>query len=559
MKRYMAMILVVLTLAAGPVTAAPSADDSEEGQLAESIRETVRRYDLNGKEKYVIDFHFSPLHAMRAYREMLLASAMPGLDNSLKEELRQTVAMGLGAVYRDSGAGVPLPAAGEGAVAMAFDYSLPRYTQTPNPQQPASLRWTEKDLRPTVGPASIGQSLAAKAVWLQRAGGEGSGLMVASLLRELEIVTQAPFMADDEQVRVPERLRWEEGAWTIEDEGSRLLSQASLLLGLLETRALLEAPARLPGHGAADGLLGQPIQAWRERTAWAISRLFRGIMAGFRQPETGLLVGHVGPEGRADRVVLEDLGLAAEALAVLAGDTAMAESEEARQVLTRQAEFVQRMLGEEALAPRGWFLPMEAAWNGTVTTLGDQLAALTVLQEAAAATGREGFQEAGRALRQRMHEPFWSKGDRIYRSAVGYDVSAYDGYLFGTVLACLRRAGTSDGELDGTVQRYVEKVLKEGGLLQTEGMATGEPAFPEALIDAEVPALKKRLKGLEGKERGDRVTAFIRRVIDRDGDSVPGPRYGGGRYGAAPVVVVQTSIQTPFEEPEPASDEEEGT
>ncbi|MDP1898077.1 MAG: hypothetical protein Q8K43_09355, partial [Sulfurimicrobium sp.] len=105
------------------------------------------------------------------------------------------------------------------------------------------------------------------------------------------------------------------------------------------------------------------------------------------------------------------------------------------------------------------------------------------------------------------------------------------------------------GEARKHGERLIEAVLKQGGLLQAEGPATGEPKQPETFIHDELPQLIDSIIALKKEEQSEKIMAAVKSLSDQDGDGVPGSRFAGGRFGSAPVLVIQTSIRTTFDPP----------
>jgi hypothetical protein len=185
--------------------------------------------------------------------------------------------------------------------------------------------------------------------------------------------------------------------------------------------------------------------------------------------------------------------------------------------------------------------------------LEDQLAIVNGLLAAEQAAGREQYGKTALTVFNAAHQnlALWSAPAGIFRSAAGQTVTAYDGRLFGLTLATWRRLEKSlpPGEARQQGERLIEAVLKQGGLQQVEGPATGEPKQPEAFIRDELPQLVSTIVALKKEERAEKIAATVKTLSDQDGDGVPGCRFGGGRFGAAPVLIIQTSIKTPFDPP----------
>lgn len=556
--RYYRLLLAILGLFG--VTGSTLA---QEGHDPERIKNEVRRitsyYDLNAQEKYVMDNSFSTLHAMAAYRAMLnWATGNPG---EMADEVHAIVYAGMKAVLVESGIGIPI--ADRPAIGVVFAGAEPRYTETPDPADPSSLRWNEEEVSQTVSAASVGQSLAAKAVLAQdmaKKGADGFGETVhRSLSAELETLEEHLLfqVAGDAGTGVgagaymPEELRLnEQGKWKVVKEQSRLFGQASLLLGLAEVIAYLDDP-----------VASYRIDAMREQAERAFDEVYQGIESNHYYKDQGVHIARYvtgsGPEGT---YLLEGSALLADALHRVMQVTENATlRREAKRKLLQEAEFLtRRVLEGRTLAPRGFWVEQGVVMTGAVTGLAEQMAAMSILLLAADAGGERRFRETARELFEAVEETFWAESSGIYRTAEGYTVSSYSGYLLGQVLQWLQRseaAGIEVGEERDT--NLLRLVLKEAGMVQADTRQTGEPESLEEMLEREAPRMAEEFAELPEREQGPRIVRLARRIMDQDGDTIPGRRFAGRPHGGAPVLVRQVSVRTPFASPARADDQTE--
>ena len=96
----------------------------------------------------------------------------------------------------------------------------------------------------------------------------------------------------------------------------------------------------------------------------------------------------------------------------------------------------------------------------------------------------------------------------------------------------------------------IQVVLKQAGLLQSEGAVSGENlSDARVLMERKIPEFIAKKKQLKKGEQGESIDQLAVKIVDLDGDAVPGYRFGGGEFGAAPVLIFQTSVATPFSRP----------
>jgi len=547
-----------LVLLAGVATPAQPLWAEQKYDAERIEREALRMatfYDTNAQDKYVMDNSFSTVHAMAAYRA-LLEWADEGAEAEDAAEVHALVAAGLKAALVESGIGVP--AEEGGAVGVLFSQAQPRYAQEPDPTNPATLRWMDEGIERSVSAASMGHSLAAKAVVARRLAGAEDDVLAEhlhdSLAAELSLLTQEMFLAKGADAAgryVPERIVLDEqGSWRPASERSRLFGQAALLLGLTEVSLYLEQP-----------LSGRGVEAMRRHVKEAIERVYAGIRAHHHDAASGVHAAIYDPQGEEERrYLLEDSALLVEALHRMAQ---VSDSPELRGALQQQlrseAEFVVQLLAERRLAPRGLWLKHSVDITGTVTALAEQIAAMNILLLALEWHEEPSFREQAAELFSAIEETFWAQWPGIYRTAEGYTVSAYDGYLFATLLQWLQRCERAGFDVgDGRASTLFELIIKKGGMQQADTTETGEGEAPRAFLAQEAPLLAEEIAELPEREQRPQVVRLARRLMDQDGDSVPGRRFAGRPYGGAPVLIRQVSVRTPFVRAESEDTPEKG-
>jgi hypothetical protein len=232
--------------------------------------------------------------------------------------------------------------------------------------------------------------------------------------------------------------------------------------------------------------------------------------------------------------------------------------------LSAQADYVVARLEGNTTVPKTFLVKNNQTFAGLLLRIEDQLAIVNGLLAAEQATGKEAYGKTALAIFNTANQgnALWSTQAGIFRSALGQTVSAYDGRAFGLALDTWRRLEKilPPGEAKLHGERLIEAVLKQGGLQQAEGPATGEPRQPEDFFRDDLPQLVSTITALKREEQSEKIAAAVKTLSDQDGDSVPGCRFGGGRFGAVPVLVAQTSIRTPFDPPAlPASSPSQAT
>lgn len=546
-------LLVLLAFQADPLAAQAVGDPAKKQQdLSLAIQRQVLNLNVNQDEKYLIDFYFSTFHGMYAYRELMLwAQAAP---QARRDDLNALVRAGLDAVVRHSGMGLPLGGAHEQAVGLLFDKGLPRYATQPDFAQPATLKWDPASFERTTSPESIGQSLGAKALLAQLeadAAGATGNVLLASALQEFQTLLALQELGGDKNARyMPARLKLDPGGWIVVDAASPLHGQLSLLQGLARLHATLSLPPL-----ANENFTGKPAATWRKEVRGTLERLFNTLLKLHRDSRSGSLVSRHDPaRGPADRIGADEAGYALETLADLAAalprDDAL--RADVLKQLTAQADYLMVRMAQRSVAPRTFLVKRDQVFEGTLLRLEDQLSLVAGLLAASEASGRDGYARQAHDLYAATRTHLWSDAAGKFRSASGLAVSAYDGHLFGLSLATWRRLAPvlPAGEARRHGDHLIEGVLTHGGLQQAEGPATGEPRQPEDFIRDELPELVRSIAPLKRDEQAQRITAAVKRLSDQDGDGIPGCRFAGGAFGAAPVIVTQTSVKTPFAAPE---------
>lgn len=546
-------LLALLACHAAPLHAqSPGKDAKAAQELTRAIERQVLGMNVNQDLKYLIDYHFSTFHGMYAYRELMRwAQTAPAPE---RETLMALTRAGLEAVVRDSGMGLQLDKGVGRALGLLFDKGLPRYVARPDFSDPATLGWDPASFERTVSPAALGQSLSAKALFVQAESGTPDAtrdLLLASALQEFQTLLALLERGGDSGARyMPAALKLEAGGWTVTDASSSLYGQLSLLQGLAQLHATLAQLER-----ATAPLMGKPAADWRKDVRRALERVFGTMLTLHREARSGSLVRSYDPKrGAADRIGADEAGYALEVLAELAAVLPREDGlrDKVLRQLATQADYLQARLAQRGTAPRAFLLSNDRLFDGTVMRLDDQLSIIAGLLAASEAGGQDTHAKKAREMYEAARSALWSDAAGMFRSAAGQAVSAYDGHLFGLTLATWRRLERAlpAGEARRHGERHIEMVLKQGGLQQAEGPATGEPRQPETFIRDELPDLVRRIATLKKDEQEKEIAAAVKALSDQNGDGIPGCRFAGGAFGAAPVIVTQTSVKTPFATPE---------
>jgi hypothetical protein len=550
--------------------------DQDPEVLFARIKRSLEGYNLNNEEKYLIQEHFSPMHAMSAYRELLLWGMTYPQEDPLREDILGLVQGGMVAVFRDSGAGVPLSGwkgAGQ-PISLAYWRSTPKYAQKPDFSDLTTLKWDATELEKKTSPAAIGQSLAAKALLLMagRSAEEKqiAPLILMSMLQELEILGTKLFFKEKlgavtDGAYVPDLLSVDDkGDWQAEDKDSSLFSQASLLQGLAAVYELLTDKDVISPLFAAGPVGGKDLTEWQMLTRKCLDQVYAATISHHFDENSGSFAsGYKPAKGHNKRILLEDVGVLNSALAALGQALPASDpvAKSMRQHLLAQAAFIKAAMGEKGgLVPKGYMLANKAGFKGLLPMIQHSIAVMSLMRMADDLLPDQGYRELFAAVFDTTQKVFWSEPSGIYRSAGGNKVSAYDGHVFGVVLGWLREMQQNRPELADFKQAeadFIRMVLKEGGLQQSEGPDAGEPRVTEDYLDQEVPPLVRQLEETEVVRQAGPILALLKSAADQDADRLPGVRFAGGKYGAAPVIIMRTSVATPYPEPEAAKVEAE--
>lgn len=551
--------LLVAGLACGILTAHAedkAADKAAQDRqaLSERIQKQVLSMDINQTEKFLTDLNFSSFHGMYAYRELLLwALALPE-NSEQRRDILTIVHSGMEAVVRDSGMGVPLSGwNGEGQpVGILFNQGLPRYSELPDFSKPETLKWITKSFNRQVSPESIGQSLAAKSLFiLADTTHEGKRLgkvLLPSALQEFQtLATLLELGGGKTDANIPSLFRLKDGKWEVAIENSNIYGRMSLLQGLAQLHALLSDPAA----GSAN-VSGKRITDWRKEVRQAMEKVYGISSKQHFDAQTGsYLSDYDRSKGAGDRLTADDAGYIMEVLASLVDTLPKGDSlrESALKNLISQANYVVARLEEKDQAPKAFLVRKNLTAPSMLLQLRDQLAIVSGLLAAEQTTGKGSYAKPALAIFTASQKQLWSAQAGIFRSAAGQSVSGYDGYLFGLNLATWRRLEKSPAAQDAKQNgnNLIQVIIKKAGMLQAEGPAGGEPKQPEEFIRNELPQLVNDIVALKKEEQSAKITTAIKTLTDQDNDGVSGCRFGGGSFGGAPVLVAQTSIKTPFD------------
>ncbi len=550
--RFLPFLTMLLLPAIIPGEAHAAEDTSKlQQELSQAIQRQVLSLNVNQNEKFLIDYHFSTFHGMYAYHELLLWAQ--GAPAPLRDELLALAHAGLEAVVRDSGMGLPL---GEGqAAGLLFGRGLPRYVALPDFSRPETLKWDPASFERVIAPESVGQSLAAKSLYMQTDTSGNSKklaeILLASALHEFQTIQPMLEQGGDKGAsHMPALLKLENGQWVTINPASQLYGQMSLLQGLARLYAVLAPETRaIAGKSASD---------WRKEIRRALEKVYQtAVKLHFDSKAGSFASGHDRAKGISGRLGAEDAGHALEALAdmvaALPGNDPLRTEAVAR--IKSQAGYLAARLEGKNSAPRAFLLASNQTFSGPLLRLEDQLAIVNGLLAAAQAGGGDSLDKVALAVFEGARQTLWSAPAGVFRSAAGQTVTAYDGRLFGLSLAAWRRLENRlpAGEARQHGDKLIEVVLRQGGLQQAEGPATGEPKQPETFLHDELPQLVAAVAPLKRAEQQEKITAAINLLSDQDGDGIPGCRFAGGKFGAAPVIVTQTSVKTPFDPPPPSA------
>ena len=524
---------LLICAAAMICSAVSAADDKINRALIDKIERYARGFDMNRQDKYHIDFSYSPVHAMAVYRELLLWSDGDDVAEAVRAEVRTTIAAGVLSVIRDSNAG---PVKKDGVIGIGYVRAMPRYAQEPDTERPETLAWRSDGTVTETTPAVIGSSLSAKSLLLTRITHDATAhqAVLASLRNEYGELANLLHSANSTGY-VPEAIEWNNG-WKTKDSRSRLFSQAILLRGLVELRGALEKEGETK---------------WLAQVDNNIERLFDSLVKHHFDAKAGSFVSvYDSSQGRGRQLMVEDYVQVMEALAAILEYQAANKAllGRAQNIGKTQLEYVLRVNGKSESLPRGYDLKTGGGIPTLVHSLEEPVAMLSTMQLASmfGVVGGERTKSAKERISTWLEQDFWSDDVGVYRTAEGFTVSAYDGYLFALTLRWLRRNHESNSAQRAT--KLIDVVLKQSGLLQCEPPGSGEPLSLDAALQRDAAELAARISTMTSLEQGVAIAEFVHGIADQDHDGVPGCRFAGGRFGGAPVPVVQTSVRTPYPE-----------
>lgn len=534
--------------------------DERRQSLTESVKKQLFSMNINQSEKFQIDLSFSTFHGMYAYRELLLWAAGLPAESAEKAGIMTTVRDGLTAVVWHSGMGLPIDGwTGEGQpVGLIFDRGEPLYAEIPDFSRPETLKWQSKHFVTRVSPESIGLSLATKSLYVRTATGPQdvklNSVLLESALREFATLQSLMKLAisKDGGTHMPALVKQNAqkgGEWEVVADQSFASGQFSLLLGLAQLQGLLAAKG--PGD---ETVAGRKISEWRKDVRQAIDRTFSIAIAQHFDSEVKSFVSQFSRQkGVGERLAADDAGLIMETLAFLVEPLPMGDPLRAQALshLDAQAATLVKALTGKDVVPRGFLIRKGLSDMGVVQPIGEQLAIVDGLLAAAKATGNEGYAKTAGELFESVRAKYWSEPAGIFRAVPGQLVAGYDGRVFGVGLAAWRRMESrlpaGDARRHGS--NLISSVIMKSGLLRAQSPMAGETRQPEDFVRDDLDRLVEEVLMLPSTERAKRTADAVRAFADQNQDSVPGCRYGGGRFGAAPVLVTQTSITVPFEAP----------
>ena len=562
--RLFATICCILFSTAVLAQEAKKADiESVQTQISNILKE----FDLNQQQKYIIDISFSSLHAMSAYSELLLWVEAQGAEYAQHDDLFTMVREALRAHVQLSAAGIPLSDwAGEGQpISLAYEGSLPRFSVKPDPEEPSTYKWRDRPDRRHVSPASIGQSFRAKSLFLYLTPIEKepdlSRLLLRSVLEELDIVTGELFLTDQlgemqKSAYVPNLIeRTKDGGWSVKTEHSALLSQLSMAQGLVRLHQLLSDKKALQLFDGKS-VAGKSVQEWKKLTRKTLEVVYASLLEHHFDGKSGSFFKIFEKGKKVKRSIsLRDANMVVMVMNLMRQllPTNDELSKSANKHMLSQAKFIQeKVSGNEENLPKSYQVTSGYASQALVPNFQMQITAMTLMLEAYSATKDPVYIETAKNIYQAMKPTYWSEEAGLYRSAMGYTVSAYDGYLFGLTLHWMEKMRRYLANLDDFRQQgeaMIARVLKAGALLQCETAANGEVKQLDDVLDNELEDVAKRIAKLKKTEQSVPMTEYVLSIVDQDGDSVPGCHFGGGSFGTAPVIILQTSVTTPFPVP----------
>lgn len=500
------VLFVLLFSLVFPVTAQDKKEqvfDLKRDVLVTRLKNVLLSNDINTIKRNLIDRRFSPLHAMAAYRELLLWSKKAAENDPYWEDIVALVREGMVATIRDSNMGLPLKDwTGKGTpISVVYLNSFPAYKQIPDFNDLSTLKWRDDLFEEVVTPGSIGLSLTAKSLMItadqSQAGKENAPLMLASALQEMEILTQQLFLkkrwvlesenreptggekkiqgkeskrgvkmllaplpkalgASSEKVLknalgsisdesyVPNQLKLpvEEKSWDVKDDVSRLSSQASLLEGLLYLHELLANDVLMKTLMLDGSLEGRKLDDWRKLARHAIDVVYKTIMTKHFDAVTGSFVSSYRPGKEPDkRIRVDDANRAVNVLEKLSAlfSKDVSLQKQVRKYMLSQAAFFEKIQQKKRGIPRGYILKNGAHITGLMGEFTNALSYVSIMLAAEKITGEGHYLDVAEKQFNSMHKVFWSEEAKIYRLSAGLKVSTYTGASIAIVMEWLRR------------------------------------------------------------------------------------------------------------------------
>jgi len=531
------------------------------------IARMLATFDFNQQQKHIINLHFSPFQAMSASSEILLWLENKGADYTQREELLIVIREQLRAYIQLSAAGVPLTnwdGAGQ-PISLPLEVSLPRYGIEPNPDDLSTYIWRNQYGEGRLSASSIGQSFRGISLFLYLTSIEKepalTHLLLRSLLEGLDIATNKLFLADQlgemkSGAYIPQTVIYDEkgGGYELDAGQSLLTSQLSLIQGLIRIQQFLLSD-KAESLFAGGAVAGKRLDAWKVLVREALNTTYYSLLEHHFDVDSGSFFTLFSKDKKTKKSIrLVDGSMAVEVLSLL-HQLLPAEDElskSSRQHLLLQASYIQeKLLGDEGNLPKSFYLASGYSVPAMVPNFQMQISAMLMMLDAYALSEEPQYLEMAEKIFTIMRPTFWSEKAQLYRSAMGYTVSGYDGFLFGKALRWtdyMKRhlAGLDDFGVQGEV--FIAKVLKEAGLLQCETVENGEVIQLMDVLSNDIVDVSKGIAKLSKKERAPATSVYVNHIVDQDQDSVPGCRFSGGDFGAAPVILIQTSVKTPFPE-----------
>ncbi|MCF6280998.1 MAG: hypothetical protein L3J28_02120 [Candidatus Polarisedimenticolaceae bacterium] len=579
-RRWLTYATICCVLFSGGVSALTKEERAEKKRVAAekaAIKEafsvqvelgkTLLGFDFNQQLKYVIDFNFSPFQAMSAYSELLLWVDRKGAGFEQGDDLFSLVREGLRAHVQLSAAGVPL-AGWEGAgqpISIPFDVSLPRYAVEPQPEDLSTYKWRNEYSKGQITTASIGQYFRGISLFLHLTSIDEdralSHLLLQSMLETLGIVSNGLFYSGQlgkmqDGAYMPEVLSYkEEAGYEVVSERSGLLSQLAMVQGLVRFQQFLSTE-KAEQLFAGETIAGKDLNAWLALTHDTLNVTYHSLLDHHFDEKSGSFIGAFQKDKKVKRsILLRDAGMVVSVLNLVRQYTPEegALSKSARQHLLSQAKYVQeKLVGNEGNLPKSYHLASGYAVQALAPNFQMQVSAMLMMLETYSIVEESIYLETAKNIYAAMRPTYWSEEVGLYRSARGYTVSAYDGFLFGRTLYWTDQMKRFLGEVDDfdlQGEALITQILKYGALQQCETAVNGEVKQLAEVLENEIVDASKRFAKLERVERAVATSEYVSAIVDQDGDSIPGCRFGGGDFGTAPVIIIQTSIRTPFPPP----------